>query len=594
MVVSLKLIRKIGRMLRGGAGRKEIFLGAFLGVLIGFNPTLSLTLLLAVLVTLLLNANIGFTLLGAAVGKLSGLALSVVTFHTGFFIIHSMGLEGVFTKLVNTPVLALMDLNVYSMIGSLPFAIIVGILFGKIMSAVVTKVREQMVKAAAHEKVGKAVGNKFSRFLMWLAFGKQKISTADVLTKQSPLFRKSGIILVAVVLAVSLLMDLLFANMLIKKGIQAAIVKQTGAQVDIDKVHFTIGGGKVGIENLQVTDPEKPTHNLLQIHQMVADLSVSDLLRRTYTIDLLAGSILQFDVERETPGAIYADQQEKNAQEEAEKAAAEEADGKTLDDYLAQAEKWKGWGEKIYEYLKKAGDVYTGEAYAKEKPKADKQAAVAEADKVGYRKADADLTADRAKLTIRKIEIDQVELGSGYPVQMFEGTELSSHPGLNAQPTRLRLTPEDGSDPMAEITLHFEAPNLMHTLKANVKGIDAADAVKVGDTLKIEEAKADISVDGTFSADSLDLPFSLLVRDLKTDNEVLNSLGKLEIPGKLYGSLLLPRVKIELGDNLKEAAVEAAKTKAKEEAKKEAEKQLNKALESDEAQDIKNKIKGLF
>ncbi len=589
MVLSLKLIRKIGKMLRGGAGKKEIFLGAFLGVLIGFNPTFSLTLLLAILITLLLNGNIGFTLLGVAVGKLSGLALSVVTFNVGFFMIHSMGLEGLITKLVNTPVLALLDLNVYSMLGSLPFALIIGVVFGKLMSATITKIREQMVKAGKHEKVDKAVGNKFSKFLIWLAFGKQKISTEDVLAKQSPLFRKSGIILVAVVLVVSLLMDFLLMDMFIKKGLQSAITKQTGAQVDIEKVHFSLGGGKVGIENLQVTDPEKPTHNLLQIHQMVADLSMGDLLRRTYTIDLLAGSVLKFNVERESPGKIYGPTRKEKKAEKERKEKEEQIDGKTLNDYLAKAEKWKGYGEKVYEYLDKAGDVYTGEAYAKEKPKADKGAAVAEAKNVGYLKADADLVADRAKLTIRKIEIDQVELGSDYPVQKLEGSEVSSHPGLNAQPTLLRLTPEDGTDPMAEVTLHFEDPALMHNLTANVKGIDIADMVKTGDKLKIEEGKADLALSGKFSTEKLDVPFTLLVRDLKTDNSTINSLGKLEIPGQLYGTLLSPRVKVELDNNLKDAAIDAAKAKAKEEAKKEADKQINKVLESDEAKDLKNK-----
>ena len=122
----LKIIRKIGKMLRGGAGKKEIFLGAFMGVLIGFNPTLSLTLFLAILLTLLLNANVGFTMLGVAVGKIASLILSIASFHVGFFLIHKIGLEGLFTKLSNAPVTALMDLNVYAMIGSLPFALIIG------------------------------------------------------------------------------------------------------------------------------------------------------------------------------------------------------------------------------------------------------------------------------------------------------------------------------------------------------------------------------------------------------------------------------------------------------------------------------------
>ncbi|MCK5676233.1 MAG: DUF2062 domain-containing protein, partial [Verrucomicrobia bacterium] len=303
-MIAFKIVRKIGKMLRGGAGKKEIFLGALCGVLIGFNPVAGLTLGLAILITLLLNANVGFVLLGAALGKLLGLLLSVASFHTGYFIIHNIGLEGLFTKLANAPVTALMDLDVYAMVGSLPYAIIIGIAFGKFISATVNKIREQMVKAGEHEKVGKAVGNKFSKFLMWLVFGKQKISTADVLAKESPLLRKSGLILVGSVLVIGLVLDFLLLDICLKKSIQSGIGAETGAEVNIEKAHLSLAGGKLEIKGLQVTDPDKPTHNLVQIDTLAADISVGDLLRRTYTIDLLAGSTLKRDVLRDKPGGL--------------------------------------------------------------------------------------------------------------------------------------------------------------------------------------------------------------------------------------------------------------------------------------------------
>ena len=137
--------------------------------------------------------------------------------------------------------------------------------------------------------------------------------------------------------------------------------------------------------------------------------------------------------------------------------------------------------------------------------------------------------------------------------------------------------------------LRFDDVNAMHEVSSNLKGIDLSETVKSGDKLTIEKALADISANGTFSADSLDVPFTLTVRELKTNNDVLNNLKNLEVPGQLYGSLSAPRIKVEVDDNLKDAAVDAAKEKAKAEAKKEADKQMNKALESDEAKDLKNK-----
>ncbi len=598
-MITFKIVRKIGRMLRGGAGKKEIFLGALCGVLIGFNPVAGLTLGITILITLLLNANVGFVLLGAAVGKLLSLLLSVVSFHTGYFIIHNMGLEGLFTKLANAPVTALMDLDVYAMVGSLPFSIIIGIGFGLFMSKTVTKIREQMVKAGEHEKVGKAIGNKFSRFLMWMVFGKQKISTADVLAKQSPALRKSGLILVGSVVVIGLVLQFFLLDLALKKGLQSAISAQTGAEVNIGKANLSLAGGKLEIEGLQVTDPDKPSHNMIQIDTLAADVSVGDLLRKTYAIDLLAGSTLKRGVARTSPGEVYITKEQaatQAAEEKAAKEAANEAEpGKSLEDYFAKAGEWKKYGEKANEYLKKR--KANAEAAAKgEKPKASKEAAVADARKLGYLKARADLVADRPAWTIREIKIDNVELGGGFPVQTFQGSEISSHPELNGQPTMFSMAPKDGAEPTAKIVLHFDDPAAMHQIAANIKGIDIGDSIKAGDSFKIESGEADISATGTFSSDALDVPFTLLVHDLKTDNEVLNNLKQIEIPGKLYGSLTSPRVKVELGDQLKDAAVNAAKAraneeveKAKAEAKKKADEEINKALESDKANELKSK-----
>ena len=592
-MITFKIIRKIGKMLRGGAGKKEIFLGALCGVLIGFNPVAGLTLALVILITLLLNANVGFTLLGVVLGKLLSLALSVVSFHTGYFIIHNMGLEGLFTTLANAPVTALMDLNVYSMVGGLPFAIITGILFGKFISSTVNKIREQMVKAGEHDKVGKVTGNKFSKFLMWLVFGKQKISTADVIAKQSPLLRKSGLILVGSVVVLGLVLQFFLLDVALKKGLQAAISAETGAEVNIGKANLSLASGKLEIENLQVTDPDKPTHNLVQIDTLAADISISDLLRSSYAIDLLAGSTLKRDILRDKPGKLIVKDDKKAKAKAAEEAKKATEPGKSLDDYFAQAKNWKKYGDKAYEYLKKRKD--NAETIAKgEKPKPSKETAVADAKKLGYLKAAADLVSSRPAWLIREIKIDNVLLGGDFPAQIIQGTELSSHPELNGQATTLVMTPEGSTEPTAKIVLRFDDPAAAHQLTANVKDVSISDSIKTGDSLKIEDGKADLSITGTFSADALDLPFTVLVRDLKTDNKTLNALKKIELPGKLYGSLLSPRVKVDFGDNLKNVVVGAAKEKAKEEAKKAAEKELNKALESDEAKELKGKASDML
>ncbi|MCK4564238.1 MAG: DUF2062 domain-containing protein [Verrucomicrobia bacterium] len=621
-MLTFKIVRKIGKMLRGGAGKKEIFLGALCGVLIGFNPVAGLTLALAILVTLLLNANVGFTLLGVLVGKVLCLALSVVSFHTGYFIIHSLGLEGLFTTLANAPVTALMNLDVYAMVGSLPYAIIIGIAFGKFMDTTVTKIREQMVRAGEHDKVGKVAGNKFSKLLMWLVFGKQKISTADVLAKESPLLRKSGLILVGSVLIIGLLLEFLLLDIAVKKGIQSAIAANTGAEVNIEKAHLSLAGGKLEIENLQITDPDKPSHNLVQLKTLAADISVGDLLRQTYTIDHLAGATLKRNTLRDKPGAVYAKAGKKR--DKAKEAAKEGQPGKSLEDYFAKAQTWKNHGGKAYEYLKKR--KANAEAIQKgEKPKATKEAAVADAKKLGYLKAAADLVADRPAWTIHRISIQDIQLGDGRPPQIIMGSELSSHPELNGQPTTLAMTPVGGSKPSAKIVLHFDDPAAQHEFAVNLTGIALGDTLETSDSfpVNISDGKVDIKANGTFSADELALPFTLLVRNLKADvedgqtimgmdaktaTEVLSSMGKLEIDGSLGGSLLSPRVNIDydkLTASMKQALVAAGKKelskrankeidKAKDEAKKQAGEELDKLLGGEEGDSTEDKAKGLL
>lgn len=156
------------------------------------------------------------------------------------------------------------------------------------------------------------------------------------------------------------------------------------------------------------------------------------------------------------------------------------------------------------------------------------------------------------------------------------------------------MLPMDSEDPTVQITLHFESPAAAHEILAKIENVDLADAIQTGEQLTIEKAIADLSAQGSFSTAELDIPFTVTIQELITDNTTINQLKEIELGGKVYGSLLVPKLSVDLDDQVKDAAINAAKAKAKEEAKKEADKQLNKALESDEAKGLKDTFKGLF
>ena len=358
----------------------------------------------------------------------------------------------------------------------------IGLAVGTALGTIIIKIRKKMLEADQHEIIGKTFNNKISRFLLRLAFGKSKLSLEDEVPKQSPLLRKSGLILVGSVLVIGLVLDFLLLDLVLKKSIQSSISARTGAEVNIGKAHLSLAGGKLELENLQVTDPDKPTHNMIQLETLTADVSIHDLLRKNYVIDLMAGNMLKRDVPRKSPGAVYA----KKEMKEEEKAAREDLPGKSLEDYFANAQNWQKYGEKALEYLEKRKENIKAAKKGRETVKASKEAAVADAKQLGYLKASADLVADHPSWTIRRLEIDDVQLGSDYPAQNFLGSELSSHPEMTGKPTILSMTPVGGTKPTAKLVLRFDIPDAQHALTANLENIAMGDAVETSDSFPVD------------------------------------------------------------------------------------------------------------
>lgn len=614
-----KVIRKIGKMLRGGAGAREIFRGVLLGVLIGILPGANLSLLLLILLLLLLNANVGFALLGAALGKLVCLSLAGITFQIGYVIIHNMGLETVFRMLTNAPVAALMGFDNYCQVGGFPLALVLGLAIGILLSRFITRIREQMIKAGENEKVKKTANNKLVKFLLWLTFGKQKLSAADALAKHSPLLRKSGVVLVAVVLVVSLALEFLLLDKFLKSGITAAISGYTGAEVNIDKADLSIIGGRLELENVQVTDPDQPTQNIVQISALAADVGMGDLLRKRYAVDLLKGSRMEFDTPRATPGKIYP----KVEKEKKEKPVKEQKDGQEIDidKYLTKAKKWKTYLEKLKEYLDER-HVSAEKAEKKEPPVANKKKTVDRAKQFGYLNTTADnLITDHPAWTIHRIEIDKVRLGDAVPEQLFIATGVSSHPELNGQSSIFAFQPGADLAPLARLALRFDNPAAPHELAINMTGVKI-DGIDTGDDIPviIREADMDATVDGTFVSEKLDLPYSLRLHGLSvelkegetikgldraTAQQVLSALDQIHVKGAISGSLSKPTVTVDykqLMDDLNNSLVAAGKKelmnkanaemdKAKSELKDKAGSELNKLLKDE---DTEKKTKGLL
>lgn len=108
-----------------------------------------------------------------------------------------------------------------------------------------------------------------------------------------------------VVSALLLGVPLVFMDTWIKRGVEIYAGKALGAQVDLESVAHSWQPFGLTLRGLAFTDPEKNTHNKVQIATVSADLSLSALMSRRLLIDQLRVDGVRFDQPRATPGEVY-------------------------------------------------------------------------------------------------------------------------------------------------------------------------------------------------------------------------------------------------------------------------------------------------
>ena len=77
-----------------------------------------------------------------------------------------------------------------------------------------------------------------------------------------------------------------------------------GAEVDIDKVETSFLKGTFRVQGIHVTNPERPTHNMLQIGDIRFGVLWDGLLRAKVIIEEMAVEQIEIDTKRSRPGKV--------------------------------------------------------------------------------------------------------------------------------------------------------------------------------------------------------------------------------------------------------------------------------------------------
>lgn len=116
--------------------------------------------------------------------------------------------------------------------------------------------------------------------------------------------RWQGVVAFAAVAGVLAAVWLLFVDAWVKRAIEQAGTTAVGAKVELDAADLSLMPLGLTLTRLQVTNPDEPMTNAVEIARIAGTLDPLELLRRKVILDEMAVDGLRFNTPRRTSGAI--------------------------------------------------------------------------------------------------------------------------------------------------------------------------------------------------------------------------------------------------------------------------------------------------
>jgi len=118
------------------------------------------------------------------------------------------------------------------------------------------------------------------------------------------MIRWKGLIAFAVIAGLIMLFNFLFLDRIIKGIVEDQASLAVGARVDVGDLKTSLFGLGVEIRDLQVTNPDQPMRNAVQIGSMAFDLAAAPLLKKKVVIERMSVKDLAFGTPRKESGAL--------------------------------------------------------------------------------------------------------------------------------------------------------------------------------------------------------------------------------------------------------------------------------------------------
>lgn len=134
----------------------------------------------------------------------------------------------------------------------------------------------------------------------------------DVTPKKKGFIRWEAIVPASIVIGLIAAYFILFFDSHLRKGMEFIGYSALGAEVNVDSVQSSFTKASITIRNIQLTNGDKPTHNLISIGEIKFDMSWDALLRGKILIEIASIDQIQFDSQRQHPGRVKPPEPESN------------------------------------------------------------------------------------------------------------------------------------------------------------------------------------------------------------------------------------------------------------------------------------------
>lgn len=565
------ITRKIGKIVRGSATLPQILTASALGGMLGFVPGFFLPgdlgggfmqapgLILSIFaLVLLVDANLAVFGIVTAGAKLLSFLLLPVSFAIGRFLLEGPT-EGLFRVVVNAPVLAFFGFERYATTGGVALGLVVGLVAGFVLWKALHALRVKMASVEeGSERYQKLSSKKSVKLLTWVFLGKGKgkktwreISESDRKTKGVRLAGVGAVVVLGV--GVWFLQGWLASGWLEQQA-RVGLTAWNGATVDLDGLQIDLGEGRVAFSGLAMADADQLDQDVFRARTLELDVATGELLAGRFVVERLASGEAKSGVVRQTPG--------KRLEPVEPPPPPPPGPGKTIEDYLKDAEVWKGRLDKAAEWIEKFSGG--GETPAEETPEQRDERVAQQREALGIVDVVAThLIAKVPAVTIRDLAFEGMTFGAleGDAVDVT-GTNLSSHPALAEGAAALSAKARSG---LFGLELRYDPAQPARTgLTFGLNGLSVDSLASSLKDSPIHGGTLDVRLDGALDLSReggpwIDLPLVVTLRGTRMSvGGKEASLDGVELPLGLSGSLRNPKVIVD-GEKIADALVAAGR-----------------------------------